>query len=85
MISDKVESCVRNPRTLRIEPLSYRSLLTPLSTEKLSDDLRLVISCQLENEIWNLEDLLKYFKAELQVKENCLTIIIVQEIHQIKR
>ena len=73
MIYDKVESSVRNLRTLGIEPLSYGSLLTPLLTEKLPDDLKLIISRKFKNEIWNLEDLLKYFKEELHVKENCST------------
>ena len=73
MIYDKVESSVPNLRTLGIEPLSYGSLLTPLLTEKLPDDLKLIISRKFKNEIWNLEDLLKYFKEELRVKENCLT------------
>ena len=64
---------MRNLRTLGIEPLSYGSLLTPLLTEKLPDDLKLIISRKFKNEIWNLEDLLKYFKEELHAKENCST------------
>ena len=72
MIYDKVESSVRNLRTLGTEPLSYGSLLAPLLTEKLPDDLKLIISRKFKTEIWNLEDLLKYFKEELHAKENCL-------------
>ena len=50
--------------------MSYGSLLTPLLTEKLPDDLKLIVSGKFKNEI---EDLLKYFKEELHAKENCLT------------
>ena len=71
MIYDKVESSVRNLQTLGIQPLSYGSLLTPLLTEKLPDDLKLIISRKFKNKIWNLEDLLKYFKEELHTKETC--------------
>ena len=73
IIYDKVESSERNLTTLGIEPLSYGSLLTPLLTEKLPDDLKVIISHKFKNEIWNLEDWLKYFKEELHAKENCLT------------
>ena len=73
MIYDKVEHSVRNLRTLGNEPLSYGSLLTPLLTEKLPDDLKLIISRKFKNEVSNLVDLLKYFKEELHAKENCLT------------
>ena len=73
IIYDKVESSVRSLRIRGIEPLSYCSLITPILTEKLPDDLKLIISHNFKNEIWNLEDLLKYFKEELHTKENCLT------------
>ena len=73
MVYDKVESSLWHLRTFGIEPLSYGSLITPFLTEKLLDDLKLIISRKFKNEIWNLEDWLKYFKEELQVKDNCLT------------
>ena len=44
-IYDRVESSIRNLKSVGINPDSYGSLLTPLLTIKLPSELRMVIAC----------------------------------------
>ena len=70
-VHDQVEMCVRNLRALKVETKSYGSLLIPLLTEKLPEELKLLISRKFGNNLWTLDNLLLYFKEELQAKERC--------------
>ena len=45
---EKVESSVRNLKTLDVDPSSYRNLLVPLINAKLPNELRLSISRKFE-------------------------------------
>ena len=73
-IYDQVESSVRNLKSLGIHPESYGSLLTPLLTEKLPSELRMIIARKFTDDIWKLEERLNYFKEELQAKERCTSV-----------
>ena len=66
---DQVETSVRNLKTLGVEIKPYGSLLTPLLTEKLPDDLRLRIARKFDNDVWELSEILDLVKNELEVKE----------------
>ena len=66
---DQVETSVRNRKTLGVEIKPYGSLLIPLLTEKLPDDLRLRIARKFDNDVWELFEILDLFKNELEVKE----------------
>ena len=68
---DQVEMCIKNLRALKVETKSYGSLVIPLLTEKLPEELRLVISRKFGSDLWTLDDILLYFKEELQAKERC--------------
>ena len=43
--------------------------------EKISHSLRLVISLEFDNEVWDLENMLKYFKKEIFAKERCASLV----------
>ena len=43
--------------------------------EKISHSLRLVISREFDNEVWDLENMLKYFKKEIFAKERCSLLV----------
>ena len=47
----------------------YGSLLIPSLTEKLPDDLRLRIARKLDNDVWELSEILNLVKNELEAKE----------------
>ena len=66
---DQVETSVRNLKTLGVEINTYGSLLIPLLTEKLPDDLRLRIARKFDNDVWELSEVLNLVKNELEAKE----------------
>ena len=66
---DQVKTRVRNLKTLGIEINTYGSLLIPLLTEKLPDDLRLRIARKFDNDVWELSEVLNLVKNELEAKE----------------
>ena len=66
---DQVETSVRNLKTLGVEIKPYGSLLIPLLTEKLPDDLRLRIARKFDNDVWELSEILDLVKNELEVTE----------------
>ena len=68
---DQIETTVRNLRSLKVDTNTYGSLLVPLLIEKLPGDLTMIISRKFGNNVWNLDDLLSYFKQEIQAKERC--------------
>ena len=72
---DKVEKSVRNLRTLNVDTSTYGSLLVPLLNEKLSPDLRLKLSQNVENEVWILDNMLEMLKLEVEAKGRSLTIV----------
>ena len=50
-IYDRVESSIRNLKSVGINPDSYGSLLTPSSTEKVLSELRMIIARKFSDEI----------------------------------
>ena len=71
---EKVESSVRNLKTLDVDPRSYGTFLVPLINAKLPNELRLLISRKFENEVWLLSDLLKHLKIEIEAKERSVSL-----------
>ena len=69
---DTVESHVRGLQGMDISPEMYSSFLMPILMQKLPDEFRIAITRNLETETWNLEDILKEFRKELQLREQCL-------------
>ena len=50
---DQVETSVQNLKTLGVEINTYGSLLIPLLTEKLPDNLHLRIVRKFDTDVWN--------------------------------
>ena len=58
---DLVEGTVRNLSSLAVPSDTYGKLLVHLLIEKTPHSLRLVISCEFDDKVWDLENMLKYF------------------------
>ena len=71
---DLVESSMRNLISLKIMPGSYGALLVPVLTEKLPQEIKMIIARNFTNDIWDIELLMEYFKVELQAKERCVSV-----------
>ena len=72
---DLVEGNVRNFSSLGVPSHTYGKLLIHLLIEKYPHSLRLVISREFDDEVWDLENMLKYFKNELFAKERCASLV----------
>lgn len=66
-----IESCIRNLKTLRLDITGYGCVLIPILKAKLPDDLNIIIARKFGDDIWTLEQLMKYFHGELRAQENC--------------
>ena len=66
---DQVETSVQNLKTLGVEISTYDSLLIPLLTEKLSNDLCLRIARKFNNDVWELSEILNLVNNDLEAKE----------------
>ena len=75
-IYDLVESSIRNLKSAGINPDSYGFLLTPLLTEKLPSELRMIIAGEFSDEIWNLEELMNHFKQGLHGRERSSSVTV---------
>ena len=62
--------------SVRISSETYGAFLVPLLTGKLPTSLRLSVARKKASEIWNLTDMMYYFKIELVAHERCSTVNI---------
>ena len=70
-IYDILEATVRNLHSLSIEPATYGCFLVPILTQKLPEELKMIMSRNFKDAIWDLTGMMKVFKEELQAKERC--------------
>ena len=70
-IYDQVEIHVRGLQAQRVDSAQYGTLLIPIMMAKIPEDLRLILSRQFCGDNWNLDELLKAFKTELEARERC--------------
>lgn len=66
---DLVEAQVRGLKSLGVESASYGSLLTSVLLQKLPHELRLIVSREVEEGEWNLDELLKQLEREIGARE----------------
>ena len=66
---DLVEAQVRGLKSLGVESTSYGSLLTSVLLQKLPHELRLIMSREVEEGDWNLDELFKQLERE---RESCI-------------
>ena len=69
------EGIARNLLCLSVPSDTYCKLLVHLLIEKLPHGLFLVISHEFDEKVWDLENMLKYFKKELFAKECCALLV----------
>ena len=70
-IYDQFEIHVRGLQAQGVDSAQYGALLIPIMMAKLPEDLRLILSRQFCGDNWNLDELLKAFKTELEARERC--------------
>ena len=56
---DQIEVCVRNLKALNIDIATYGTTLVPFLNEKLPSEIRVILSRNFQNDIWQLDDMLK--------------------------
>ena len=66
---NSVESQVRGLKSLGVEPSLYGSLLSSVLLQKLPSELRLIVSREVSESDWNLNELLKQLKREIKARE----------------
>ena len=66
---DLVEAQVRGLKSLRINSDSYGSLLSSVLLQKLPSELRLIVSCKVNETDWNLDRLLEQLEHEIEARE----------------
>ena len=71
---DFVEGNVHNLSSLGVPSDTYGKLVH-LLIKKILHSLHLVISHEFEDEVWNFENMLKYFNKELFAKERCASLV----------
>ena len=71
---DKLEGSVRNLKSLKVDPSSYGILLVPLINEKLPTEMRLLVARKFGNELWDLSEMLRVLKHEMEAKEQSVPV-----------
>ncbi|XP_065180252.1 uncharacterized protein LOC135810689 [Sycon ciliatum] len=66
---DTFESNIRSLRSLGVKSEAYGALLAPVLMSRLPDELRLIISREVEEENWELDILLHHIHGELRARE----------------
>ena len=72
---DLIDRNVRNLSSLGVPSDTYGKLLFHLLIKKILHSLRLVISWEFDDKVWDLKKMLKYFKKELFAKERCASLV----------
>ena len=80
-IYDQVEIDVRGLQAQGVDSAQYGTLLIPIIMAKTPDDLHLILSRQFCGDNWNLDELLKAFKTELEARERCASSSRPNHVH----
>jgi len=68
-LHDLVESQVRGLRSLGVAAESYGSLLSPVILSKLPSEFRLIISREVKEDRWQLDELMRVIDEEVRARE----------------
>ena len=85
MLYNHVESCVRNLKSLKLDPSGYGSLLIPILKERLPDEITMIISRIFGEQIWTLDKVMEHFTSELRAQENCIAPPSNKSVHESHR
>ena len=66
---DTLETYIRGLQSLRIPQSSYGALLSPVLLTKLPQETRLILSCKVANDQWELGPILEALLAEIEARE----------------
>ena len=66
LLHDQIECSMRNFRSFDVDISTYGVLLVPLVTEKLPNNLRLLMARKFRNEKWDIKEMLVILKEELK-------------------
>ena len=68
-VYDEVETQIRSLEDLGLDLKSYESLLAPVLMSKLPDELKLLTSRQFGKNVWEITEIMKLFRNELDARE----------------
>ena len=68
---DQIKSHVRSLHSVGVKSEHYGPLLIPIILEKVPDEIKLEISCQLGRNNWKTEDFMNVVKNEITARESC--------------
>ena len=71
---DQIEVCVRSLKTLNIDIATYGAILVPLLNGMPPSEIRVILSRNFQKDIWQLDDMLKFLKREVEAKERTFSI-----------
>ena len=85
-VYDRVESNLRSLKSLGVGSESYGCLLVPVILSRLPEEMRLIISRQINPRggVWELDHLLEVFKSELEARERA-GLMAAGSIKQVRR
>ena len=71
---DQTETSMRNLQSLNVETDRYGTLLVPLINDTLPGNLRISIAKNFEDDIWDIETLVKFLRKEVETKERSFAV-----------
>ena len=74
MVYDMIKSNVRSLQNLGISAEVYGSLLIPIMLAEIPEELKLIISRNMKEQTWDVEQPLAIFKCELEAREKILSM-----------
>ena len=72
---DKIEISVRNLDSLVVKKETYENLLISIINARLPEELPLYLSRKFKNNLWNIDDLLTFLKADVRAQERLISNI----------
>ena len=70
---------------MNIDIATYGGILVPFLNGKLPSEIRVILSRNFQNDIWQLDDMLKILKREVEAKERSFSIGTSSEFEPEKR
>ena len=67
----QVEVIIRGLQSLSVDQSTFGSLLIPILSGKLPEDVKLQVTRFISSEIWNLKELLELLSKEVEAREKC--------------
>ena len=82
---NKVESSMRNLRSLGVDSDNYGKLLVPVLNSKLPSDMRTLFPRKFSGKVWDLYEMLKIFRCEIEAKEQASLTVKAEKSYEKSR